>query len=167
MRGAVGVGVPAEVARLGVLDAIDYADAFAVQTPGGHPVSARRWVDVITGEAPRWLRTLVRTLQEHVLGLRLAPVTSGAHPLGWAVLAHDAETVVLGVEGGLLTPRLVLTSHGRQLVIATLVRYDHPAARPLWAVLAPIHRAVARRLLDGGVRAAGRGLSEGEGGCAP
>ena len=148
---AARIPVPADIAGLGVLDQVDYADAFAVLLPGEDPAPARHRVDMIASEAPRWLRTLVRTLQEHLLGLRLAPATSGEHPLGWGVLAQDPETVILGVEGALLTPRLVVTGRGGRIVVATLVRYDRPAARPLWTVLAPVHRAVARRLLDGGV----------------
>ena len=66
----------------------------------------------------------------------------------------ERDVIVLGVEGRLVTPRVVLTGRDHRLVVTTLLRYEHPAARVLWTLVAPIHRGVARHLLDRATRTA-------------
>lgn len=151
------IPVPAHIAATSGLEKVDYQDAFTAHAHADR--APEHLLRLALREAPRWLRRLVRAVQGNVLGLRLGPPDSSEHPLGWRLLRNDSSAVVLGVEGGLLTPRIVVTVRERQVVVATVVRYDHVAARPVWAVIAPLHRAVARRLVDGGVRAAADGRS--------
>jgi hypothetical protein len=145
------IAVPDDVAAMGVLERVDYEDAFTTRALDDR--APEEWARLLVQEAPGWLRSFVRVAQRGALGLRLGPADSPRHPLGWDVLVTGPDAVVLGVEGGLLTPRIVVTARQREVVACTLVRFDHPVARPVWAVLAPVHRAVARRLLDDGVRA--------------
>ena len=142
------VPAPTGGAALDLLERVDYADAFAAST------SARRrpgeWARLALDSAPPLLGRFVR-LAHRVLGLRLAPSGSSAHLWGWDVLRDGLDAFVLGVEGALVTPRIVVTAPPGQVVAATLIRFDHPVAPLLWAGVAPIHRAVARRLVDGAV----------------
>lgn len=143
------IAVPARARELAGLARVDYADAFTA------PTTARRtpeaWVRSVTDSAPT-LMGLVRHIQDHALGLRLAPAGSPRHVIGWDILHSEADECVLGVDGGIGTARIVgLTSPG-QIVVATLLRYEHVRARPIWAVVAPVHRAVARYLLANGIR---------------
>jgi hypothetical protein len=136
--------VPARARELAGLDRVDYADAFAVQTAATR--TPTQWVRSVEETAPTLMR-LVR-LVHHGLGLRLAPLGSAGHVFGWEVVDSSHDEAVLSVEGRIVTPRIVaLTSPGK-VVIATLLRFEHVTARPIWASVAPVHRAVARYLLD-------------------
>lgn len=139
------VPVPARVAALKVLDRVDYEDAFAVRTPVRH--TPEEWVRLGLEGAPPAVRGFI--LRAHkALGLRLAPPGSPDHVLGREILQNEPEQIVLGAEGRIVTPRIVLSTPPGQVVVATLLRFDRVGARAVWAVVAPIHRAVARYLLD-------------------
>lgn len=146
------VEVPDDVATMNLLGKVDYEDAFTAFTTDGR--TPGQWFRLALRAAPDWLHSLVRAIQGYVLGFRLAAADSTDHPLGWHVLADDSAVFVLGVEGGLLTARIVVISQQRRMVVSTLLRYDHPAARPVWSAIAPVHRLVARRLVDGAPGAA-------------
>lgn len=144
------ISVPARARELAGLDRVDYADAFAA------PTSAIRtpevWVLSVTDSVSPMLMGLVRHIQRHALGLRLAPTGSPGHIIGWDILHSEADACVLGVNGGIGTARIVLLTSPGQVVVATLLRYEHVGARQLWTVVAPVHRAVARYLLSNGVQ---------------
>jgi hypothetical protein len=139
------IPVPAAVLALGLLDRIDYSDAFEARSTDHH--SPRDWVDRIVAGASPPLAGFVRLVHRRVGRMHLAERGEPDHPLGWTVLEHTEQRAVLGVDGGILTPRLVTETEGDRVRVVTLLRYETPAARPLWWVLAPVHRCVARHLL--------------------
>lgn len=143
------VPVPAHIAALKLLDRVDYADSFAVRTPVSH--TAEHWARLGLEGAPRALRAGV-VCAHQALGLRLARRGSPDHVLGWEIRENDPEQLVLGVEGRILTPRIVVATPPGRAVIATLIRFDRVGARAAWALVAPVHRAVARYLLDHAVQ---------------
>lgn len=80
-----------------------------------------------------------------MLGLRVVGA-SPDRPLGWDVLRSTGDEAVLGNRGVLGTARIVASSTPDRVVLTTLIHLG-PAGRPLWAVAAPVHRAVARQAL--------------------
>jgi hypothetical protein len=138
------VQVPARARQLAGLDRVDYADAFTVETAVHR--TPEQWVRCVEETAPTLMR-LVRGVH-HGLGLRLGPLGSVEHVFGWEIVHTSQDEAVLSVDGGIVTPRIVALTTPGQIVVATLLRFEHVAARPIWALLAPVHRAVARYLLD-------------------
>jgi hypothetical protein len=148
------VAIPDQVLTL--LDRVDYGDAFAVE-PGPHVLAhytPGELAELALGRAPGWVRVLVRVAHGRVLRLRLAPSDPPVPVPGWQLVSSDPEAVVYGVAGGLITPRIVVLKEPHRLVVVTLMRLDHRAAAPIVAAVKPVHRAVARYLLDRGARLA-------------
>lgn len=144
MSRAVAVSVPAHVRGLTGLDRVDYQDAFTVRTPVQK--TAQEWATLILESAPPAVRGVVRWAHR-ILGLRLAAAGSPGHAWGWEISPAGPEAVLLSVEGRIITPRIVISTAPGHFVGSTLVRYDHASARAVWAVISPMHRAVARYLL--------------------
>ena len=128
------------------LGRVDDADAFAVRGRADRP--AEDVVRLAVDGAPLALQVLVRVAQRGVLGLRLGPWRSREHVGGWAVLRSRPEEAVFGARGPLVAARIVVTAGADAVTVTTLLRHERPVARWLWAGLAPVHRAVARFLLD-------------------
>jgi hypothetical protein len=139
------IPVPAHVAALRLLDRVDYQDAFSLETPVVR--TPEEWTRLVLDRAPNVLRSFVR-YAHLALGLRLAPRGSPDHLWGWAVLQSGPDAFVLGAGGGLGTPRIVVLTPPGGVVFATILRFSGLRARVVWAGVAPIHRAVARYLLD-------------------
>jgi hypothetical protein len=142
------VAVPTSVASADLLDRVDYADALTAASTARR--TPEQWGRLAMEGAHPALRVVVRGAHRLLL-LRLAPTGSPDHIWGWTVLERDPERFVLGVEGPLLTPRLVVTTVSGEVTVSTLIRFDHPVATAVWAVVSPVHRAVARHLVDGAV----------------
>ncbi|MHC1558705.1 hypothetical protein ACR9E3_07100 [Actinomycetospora sp. C-140] len=149
------VAIPQRVTAMGLLDRVDYGDAFAVDV--APEVLARfapeELAELAMGRAPRVLRSLVRIAHRRVLGLRLAPASDPA-PLGWHRVSAGPHEAVYGVAGGLITPRLVVIAEPGRVLVVFLLRREHPWAAPVLVVVTPIHRMIARYLLDRGARLA-------------
>jgi hypothetical protein len=146
------IPVPPEVLALELLDRVDYGDAFEAHTSSRR--SPRDWGVLIVESASPALAAFVRAVHRHVGRMRLSERGEPEHPLGWTILDQTEQHLVLGVDGGIVTPRLVITTDADRVVAVTLLRYETTAARPLWWLTAPIHRAVARHLLAVGVQQA-------------
>ncbi len=127
----------------------DYADAFEAPLDSADTRSAEELVRDGIERVPRWLGALVLVAHRHVLRLQLAPGRSPNHLLGWEILAAEPDNITLRAAGplvhGVLVARRVPPSTA---VLETFVGYRQPVvARAVWAVVAPIHRAVAPYLL--------------------
>jgi hypothetical protein len=150
------VAIPDRVHAMELLDRVDYGDAFAVEP--APDVLARHTPDELAelalGRAPRWVRVLVRVAHRRVLRLHLAPSDPPVPVPGWQLRQRGPDHVVYEVAGGLITPRIVVLKEPGRILVVTLMRLDHPAAAPIVAVVKPVHRAVARYLLDRGARLA-------------
>jgi hypothetical protein len=145
------IPVPDRARQLANLDRIDYADAFTAATSIRRTPEA--WVRSVEESRPL-LIAAVRRIHHRVLGLRLGPPGSPGHVFGWEILENRPDEAVLGVSGGLITPRMVGLITPGKVVLATLLRYEHPSARPVWAAIAPVHRTIARYLIGHTVRSA-------------
>lgn len=139
------VPVPARVMALNLLDRVDYADAFiAKNVPSRTP---EEWARIIVHNASPLVREFVFRAHQ-ILRLRVERSDSPEKLMGWTIRHRGAQQCVLGAEGALVTPRIVVTTPPGQLLVATLLRFDRISARPIWTVVGPIHRAVARYLLN-------------------
>jgi hypothetical protein len=140
----VQVPVPSRARELAGLDRVDYADAFAVDVAVRH--TPEEWIRLSAAASPS-LFSAVR-LVHHALGLPLGPPDSPDHLIGWNIVRSDGEEAVLGNEGVFGMPRIVGLTQPGQVVVATLIRLDGLRGRAIWAVVAPVHRAVARYILN-------------------
>ena len=139
------VAVPDDLDAPGLPEAPDYVDAYTASVPGAAGRTAREWTDAVLGAAPDALLPAVRTAQR-AMGLRLLPPRAPNLALGWAVLDDRPDQVVLGVEGLLFTPRVVVSVRHEALLITTFLRIPGAFGRAVWAVGSPLHRATARSL---------------------
>jgi hypothetical protein len=149
---AVEVPVPGVVGELALLDTVDYADAYRVDT--AHEHSPEQWMRAFLEGAPRWFQLPWAGLGTALLGARFGPLRGPGHVLGWRVLQDlpDAFAVGLDSAGGLDARLIALTSPG-QAVIATQIRLRTRYARSLWPAIRRGHRFFAPYLL---ARAAAR-----------
>lgn len=142
------VAVPRQILALGLLDRVDYGDAFAGSC---EPRVLARFTsqelgELAMGRAPRWLRTLVRVAQGRVLGLDLDRSTLDSS-LGWKLLSSCADVAVYGAPGRLATTRLAVVKEPAQALVVFLFRQEQPWATPVLALVKPIHRTIVRYLL--------------------
>jgi hypothetical protein len=149
--------VPARAQELAGLDRIDYADAYAAPTVTSR--TPEQWVREVEDSHPVLLGRLVRPIHRRILGLRLAAAGTSDHILGFQIVHSTSDEGVLASTGAVITPRIVGLTFPGQLVISTLVQYEHPAAPAIWALVSPIHRAVEQHLLDTVVRQSARSLT--------
>ena len=134
----------------------DYADSFEIDVPSTESRTPeqlfRAALDRPLASGLRWVVPLVH---RRLLALQLAPRASGGHVLGWSILASDADVVHLYAGGTLLDGAIV----GRRLTperlsFSTFVRYRRGRlTRSIWAIISPLHRAVAPFLLEQGASA--------------
>jgi hypothetical protein len=146
----------AEARRLAFDDpGYEYACQRSVGDAAGH--TAEQWAREVFEGAPEPLRSFIAAGWVTVLRLRLSrPRSSPSHILGWEIVSATPASAVLAVTSSALTARLVVQAEGTAVIHSTFLRYDRPYGRVLWALAAPIHRAVIPYLLN---RAAIRSLS--------
>lgn len=136
--------VPTDVAALELLERVDYADAFEIRAPDTRLPG--EWTRFLLDTAPPALLTFARGAQK-LLGFRLARVDS-QHPLGWTIVREDPQVFVLAAEGPAGSARLVGSTRDDKLCVTTMLRIERRRSRAAWSMVAPIHRAVTRYLLD-------------------
>jgi hypothetical protein len=140
----VQVPVPSRAIEVASLEQVNYADAFAVDVAARH--TPEEWIRMSVAASPA-LFSVVR-LAHRGLGLPLAPPDSPDHPIGWRIIRSDTEEVVLGNDGVFGTPRIVALTPPGQVVIATLIQLKGLHGRAIWTPVAPVHRSVARYILN-------------------
>jgi hypothetical protein len=124
-----------------------YTCAFEIDVAPADARSAEEWLRAIMEEGPAPVRWFILAGWIVALRLRLAPRPSPGHVLGWKILSASPTEIVIGVEGATLSARQVVQVEDARAVHATIVHYDRPAARVLWAVAAPIHVRVIPYLM--------------------
>jgi hypothetical protein len=125
----------------------DYTDAFEVSPPSPDRRSAEQWSRAVFEGAPRPVRWFLLTGWRVVLGLRPGPQRTSGHVLGWRIVSHRPDTIVLEMRSPIMTARLVLRVSAAKVFLSTNVHYTAPAARPLWTIVGPIHRQAIPYLL--------------------
>jgi hypothetical protein len=134
---------------------VDYADVFEAPILPGDARSAEQAFRDALVNTPRPLGRLVLWIHRHVLRLRLAPGSSPVHVIGWAITRSDDDEVELAADGPLMRGELTLRRDDGRAVLSTRLLYHHKiAARTVWAVVGPLHRIIAPRLMQRSVHAA-------------
>jgi Protein of unknown function (DUF2867) len=145
----IAATVRAERAQTGETEA-DYTDVFEVPISHGDSRTAEQTFRDALGDQPGALGSLVLSIHRHVLRLRLGPYSSPEHVIGWPIMHSDHDEIVLATGGPLMCGELTLRRQdGRRAILTTRLHYCHKtAARAVWAIVGPLHRALAPRLME-------------------
>jgi hypothetical protein len=137
----------AERPRIGET-AADYTDVFEVPLLDGDVRAAEQMLRDALGAAGSG-GGMVLWIHRHVLRFRLGPYSSPDHVIGWPIVRSDHDEMVLTTSGPLMRGELTLRREdGRRATLTTRVHYGRKAAaRMVWALVGPLHRIVAPRLM--------------------
>ena len=132
----------------------DYTDTFEVPIRQGDLRTAESTFREALGDTPGALGRLVVWVHRHVLRFRLGPSVSANHAIGWTIVRSDHDELVLATDGPLMRGELTLRREGgRRAVLITRLHYHHKfAGRAVWAVVGPLHRTIAPRLMQRSAR---------------
>ena len=128
--------------------ASDYTDVFEVPIPHGDTRTAEQMFRDALRDEPGG--EIVLWIHRHVLRFRLGPLSSPDHVIGWTIVHSDPDAIVLTTNGPLMRGELTLRREdGRRATLTTRVHYHRKvAARTVWAMVGPLHRVVAPRLME-------------------
>jgi hypothetical protein len=129
----VEVEVPVMVADLGLLDRVDYEDAFQVETASDR--TPQELMRAFLEGAPRWF-TLpwIVVLGGGLLGVDPRVLRRPGHLMGWKVLRDGPDAFVIGFDSPRgLTARLIAVTPPNRAIVATQIQLDTAYARALWA----------------------------------
>jgi hypothetical protein len=126
----------------------DYADAFEVTLRDGDGRTAEEIFRAGMQSTPSRLGGLVLLAHRHVLGFRLGPPESPNHIVGWQITRSEHDLLQLRADGPLFTGTMVARRvDERTARLTTSLVYRQPHARIVWAIVGPVHRGLAPRLL--------------------
>ena len=129
----------------------DYADAFEIRVREPDARSAEQFARCALEQAPWPVRWTVWIAQRHLLRLRLAPRSSPDHLFGWTIVTSKPDLIQLEAVSPLLGRGVLVArrSDATRALITTYVFFTRRAAgRVAWSIVAPLHRRVARYLLE-------------------
>ena len=125
----------------------DWADCFYSDGPGG--LTARQAMTRMSSRTPAWVRqlTAIRNALAGLVGLK-----SGKVETGFPVRSERPDELVLGMDDKHLEFCLIvrvedLPGGGQRISMTTLVERHNLFGRVYLAVIAPFHRAIAKRSL--------------------
>jgi hypothetical protein len=131
----------------------DYADVFEVPVQPDDSRTAEQALRDAVGDEPGGGGGLVLWIHRHVLRFHLGPYSSPEHIIGWPITRSDRDEIVLTARGPLMNGQLTLRRHDGRATLTTRLHYRHKiAARTVWALVGPLHRVVAPRLMERGAR---------------
>lgn len=127
--------------------ASDYTDVFEVPIQHGDIRPAEQMFrDALKGQPGGGI---VLWIHRHILRFRPAPESCPEQLIGWPIVHSDHDEIVLTTSGPLMRGELRLRrEEGQRATLTTRVHYRHGGARAVWAVVGPLHRIVAPRLME-------------------
>lgn len=146
------ITVPDHARAESTLARIDYADAFLADVGPTRRRTAEAWARAVLEDAPPAIR---RTLASgwSALGLKVGLGSPADTVLGWPIRRSTPDIVLLGAGSRIGMPgELLFARRGDDLLFATFVEQDNPAARALWAGVERVHIPTVRHLLESAVR---------------
>jgi len=135
----------------GDVDSWDYASAFGVSAVACER-SAELLARAMFEDAPRLLRWPVLLGWRTVLQLRLGPLGSRDHVLGWRIVHNEHGRLDLEVGSPFLHARKVVLVTSASAVVATIVNYRTRYARPIWSAVSVVHHRTEPMLLTRAAR---------------
>lgn len=142
----------------------DFVDAFRVALPAAAPATAAGVAYALLGQAPAWVRYLLRLRDAlvHPLGLRTFPAQSGRpDPTAlrpgdrfgpFRVFSVGAGEVLLGQDDWHLNFRVAVRRLPDAAVVTTVVHCRHWLGRLYFALIRPFHRRIVPAMLRYGRR---------------
>ncbi len=124
-----------------------YVDSFAARRSSADDRSPEVLTRAAFEEAPPVARGVI-LVAWRALGFRLGPRRSAQHVFGWGILQSEPGLLEIGTAGPRATSRIVVRDRNGEVVITTFLVWTSPAIRLVWAVLSPVHRRMARYLID-------------------
>ena len=125
----------------------DYRDAFEVQVSSTDTRTPEQWAHAVFERTPRLVRWFLLLGWRWVLGLRLGPLSSSNHVLGWRIASREPGAIRLELRSTFMTAQLSLRIASSTAVLTTHVSYTRRLAHPLWAAASLIHRQMIPYLL--------------------
>ena len=134
--------------RLTRLARVDYSDAFLLWTPRAHERTGEGWARAMLEDAPVATRRALRAGWS-TLGIALGSTADPERVLGWPVRRSSSDHALLAADSlvGMEAELLFKREEGGML-FATILKFNNPAARAVWAATTLQHRRVVRRLLE-------------------
>lgn len=127
--------------------ASDYTDVFEVPIRYGDDRPAEQMFRDALKSQPGG--GVVRWIHRHILRFRPAPPSCPEQLIGWPIVHSDHDEIVLTTTGPLMRGELTLRREDDQrATLTTRVHYRHGGARAVWAMVGPLHRIVAPRLVE-------------------
>jgi|SRR5581483_12447892 len=135
-------------------ESYDYADAFEIRAAEPDPRTAEELARAAFAKASPLARLGVLFGWRVLLRFRTAPASSPDHIFGARIVRSEPEVVELEASGPLMRGVIVARKvEPTRFVVTTFVYFGRPRiARAVWAVTAPLHRAIAPRLLANAAR---------------
>lgn len=134
------IKVPAKIAPLGLLDRVDYQDAFSTRAVTRRaPEELLR--DVLEG-APDWfLQSWSTVIFKGALGLILDMEHSPDRIAGWRIVADTGNLIAIGFDSPRgAKARLFATISNDTEIVGTLAQLDSLYARSGWPLIRLAHR---------------------------
>lgn len=144
---AHAAAVPEAVRSRQDLAGADRAITYELAVADARSMTAEQWARATWEGAPTIVRWSLTVGWRFALGLRLAPARSPTNVLGWHLLDDRPDTATLHASSPLLIGHNVVIVKESTVLWTTLVRYEHPLARPIWRLAEFVHRIVLRYLL--------------------
>jgi hypothetical protein len=134
------------------------ACAFALAMPEARALTPEQWARAVFEEGPAALRWFVELGWRAALGLRLGPRHSPDHVAGWTIAAVDErpDAITLTAESRILRARNIVAVDDSVVEWVTVVQFERPLARPVWALASPMHRRTIPYLLTRAGRSVGQ-----------
>ena len=134
------IEVPNAVSCLGLLDQVEYDDAFRARTSAR--LTPEQWLRAVVQDAPAWFRWPWLGVGRAVLGAQVGPLWGSPHHVaGWTVLRDRDDLCAIGIDASRgLSARLVAVQEPGRVTIATQIELEHEVARRLWPGIRHGHR---------------------------
>lgn len=134
-----------------------WTSGFSAAITAGDPRDAEALARAAWEGAPAVLRWIFVIGWRLGLGLRLGPLHSPDHVLGWKILRREPDGVTVEAASGLLSAYNSFERREECLVWSTFVNYRSGAGRMGWLAITPLHRLLVRIALGRAVRTAVNG----------
>jgi hypothetical protein len=122
----------------------DFACAYEIAIASGDKRSSEEWARDIWEGAPPPIRWFMIAGWRLALRLRLGPLHSPDHILGWRIVARSADETVCRLGSGFLDAHNIFQRVDGTFVWSTFVTYERRGARVIWPPVSLIHRLLVR-----------------------
>lgn len=135
---------------LSPLERIDYEEMFVAPAPDATRWTAERWARAAIEDAPATRR--YGPYVWRALRMRMGPRPSSDHVNGWKIAAGADDWIRLETASFFAAIHVIVRVEADEVHEAMFIRYDHPVARPIWALVGPFHRRAMPAILHHAVK---------------